>query len=737
VIELNGIINNFTFRNQENGYCIAKFKTDTTKETVTIVGNLLNVYEKQSLKIFGNEIKHPKYGKQIQVERFEEQEIDGIQAIENYLASGIFPGIGKATAKKIIKRFGDKTLEVLDTDIDRLTTISGITEKKLIKIKEGYEEAKEIKEIMLFLDQFKITAAMCVKIRKELGSTAIISIKKNPYTLTIVDGITFHTADNIALTIGIEEDSKFRIEAGIKHTLQALCNSKGHAFIEYDILVIESSKLLNQPKEKIIDVINDIKNKSIKIENINGVEAVYNIKTYLAEINVVNRIKEMLTTKYQNIKVNIYDEIEKFEKEKSIQLSDKQKEAIYQCVFNGFHILTGLPGAGKTTITNCIIHIFKRIGYKITLATPTGKSALRMSEVCGMEARTIHRTLEINFKDKTFVHNKENPLETNVVIVDETSMIDLHLFNSLIDAIPKKARLILIGDICQLPAIGTAYPLMDILNSKVVTNSHLDQIFRQGKESLIITNAHKINNGDMIITNDRDKDFFFIEEYNHENIVNTIVELVNTRLPKFKTGLDKLKDIQVISPIKKSETGVNNLNIKLQEALNPLGKGKKQIVFRQNTFREKDKITITKNNYDIEWKNKKTKEVGAGVFNGDIGYITKITTDSEVHIELYDGREIVYEHNMLDEIELCYACTVHRYQGSEVPIVVIPVIGQMDFLNRNNIYTAITRGRILVVCVGSKNSMRKMIDNVNTNKKNTGLTYRLEKLKEVLNDGNS
>lgn len=729
--EIRCIVDNIVFKNEENGYVVAQVKDENEK--YTIVGCIPYIIEGQSLKLQGEWAVHPQFGKQLKVESYEEVLPDSKIGIERYLSSGIISGIGPVSAKKIVDKFGDKTLEILDNDIERLNEIEGIGKKKIKIIYESYSRQREVRNIMVFLQTYGVTANQCVKIYNKYHNESINVVKENPYILTEgIVGIGFRTADKIAQNLGVEIGSPFRIQSGISYVINDFC-LKGNTYMPMEKLIIDASDVLGVDNDEIEkNVYESTLEQRIKVEVINNENCVFTMPYYYCELGVTKKIVTMATNEYEDIDLDIDKEIEEFEVSKEINFAETQKEAIIGAFKNGIEVITGGPGTGKTTIINCIADIFEKASLKVFMAAPTGRAAKRMSEATGKEAKTIHRLLEIGFGDGGdqfgFLKGEECPLECDVVIIDETSMIDIVLMNNLLKAIGLGTRLIIVGDVDQLPSVGPGNVLRDIIESKAVKVVRLKEIFRQAHESMIIVNAHMINNGEIPILNKKGKDFYFIQNEKSEGILNTVIDLVNKRLPNFNKEWGNKNDIQVLSPMRKGILGVTNLNNQIQKVLNAESDDKKEIKYRDVIFRVGDKVMQTKNNYTIKWKRVSGEGDldGEGVFNGDGGFINDIDEEGNLLVIFDDEREVEYDNVNMDELDLAYAITIHKSQGSEFPVVVMPVfMGPPLLMNRNLFYTGITRAKKLVVLVGMTRAIHSMIRNDKGFERYSGLKWRI------------
>lgn len=735
---LNGIVESIVFKSSDTGYTVIKFRENNIIHTA--VGVLPHVKEGQNLKITGSWVNHSQFGKQFKVEECEEILPTSKDGIEKYLSSGIIQGIGPVTAKKIVNKFGEDTLNILDNNIERLKEIEGIGKKKLETIIESYREQRELKNITIFLQTHGLSVNQCLKIYKKYGASSVDTVKNNPYILCDeISGIGFKTSDKIARSLGIEIDSPFRIQSGIRYVINEFC-ANGHTFMPKDELIKEASNVLTVSGDIIEENIkNAVLDRKIKLERVNDKEGVFTIPNYYCELGITNRILTLAISNFQDISVDVDHLILQFEKKNNITFAESQKDAIISAFQNGIEIITGGPGTGKTTIIKCIIEIFETCGLKVLLGAPTGRAAKRMSESTGKEATTIHRMLDMGVFEKeesVFVTNaEEHSLEADVVIIDEASMIDITLMNALLKSIKVGTRLIIVGDVDQLPSVGAGNVLNDFIESGFTKVVRLKEIFRQGKESMIVVNAHKINKGEMPKLNEKGTDFFFIRNDIQEGILNTIIDLINTRLPKFNSNWDKLKSIQVLVPMKKGVLGVTNLNERIQNVLNPKAPYKKEKEFRSMVFREGDKVMQIKNNYSLKWTRiaGKGEHEGSGVFNGDMGFIESIDLEGKkLSIIFDDERRVIYDFMYLDELDLAYAITIHKSQGSEFPVVIIPAyIGAPLLMNRNLLYTGITRAKEMVVVVGIPKALKYMVDNTRSMERYSSLNWRI---KEVISN---
>ncbi|MBZ4664591.1 MAG: ATP-dependent RecD-like helicase [Caloramator sp.] len=729
MIDIEGVVENIVFKNEENGYTVAKIRYN--KDLISVVGHIPFINIGQRVKVQGEWVFHPNFGQQIKVHYCEEVKPSTIEGIERYLASGLIKGIGPATAKKIVERFGKDSLDIIEMNPDKLTEVDGIGSKKAEKIAESFKEQRQLKEVMVFLQSYGITAGLGIKIFKRYGEETNAVLKSNPYRLCDeVSGVGFKTADRIAVNLGYDMMSEERVKAGIKYILSQ-CIANGHVYLPKEELVKECVKILNVPDEIIREQIVMLNlNKEIYIENVDNDEAVYLRYYYLSELYVARKLIELSFQNYNQDFDEIEEEIKEYEEENGIELAKEQREAIEKAVKNGVCVITGGPGTGKTTIIKCIIKLFEKRGLSVVLAAPTGRAAKRITETTGCEAKTIHRLLEMEYMPENeipiFTKDEESPIEAHAIIIDEASMIDILLMNSLLKAVAKGTRLIIVGDVDQLPSVGAGNVLRDIIESGSICVAKLNKIFRQQDKSLITINAHKINNGEMPILNEKDKDFFFIELDGTQSLNDELVKLVSERLPSFKKDIDPVKDIQILSPMRKGDAGVNSLNISMQSVLNPPAKFKTEKNFRDFVFRRFDKVMQIKNNYNIEWESLVTGEKGRGVFNGDIGYIEDIDLENQQIIVMFDDKKVEYDFSNLEELELAYAITIHKSQGSEFKVVVIPVcFGPPMLMTRNLIYTGVTRAKELVVLIGNRAALKYMIKNNTITKRYSGLRCRI------------
>ncbi|EMY9862719.1 TPA: ATP-dependent RecD-like DNA helicase [Clostridioides difficile] len=731
--KLEGMISEIVFKNEDNGYTIAHLVNEN--DEIVVVGCMPTLAIGESIEVEGKWVNHKIYGTQFEVNSFMPVTPSSLEGIYVYLSSGMIHGIGEKMAKRIIDKFGVDTLEVIQNSPEKLQEVEGIGSKKVKQIVKSYEEDRELRNIIIQLSPFGITPNYCLKIYKKYKSSAIEVINKNPYQLAEdIRGIGFKVADSIASKIGIDKNSKDRICQGILYTLNKSL-SNGHTYLPEHVLIQDSEKLLELNGEIIKEcVMMLVYNQKIHIEKVNNENLIYLMPYYLAENGVCSQIVKLSQYEFEDLKIDIDNEINVLEEDKKIKLAEKQILAVKESVNSGVLIITGGPGTGKTTTINAIIDIFENNGKSVTLAAPTGRAAKRMSETSNKEAKTIHRLLEMGFStddDLTFFKDEEDPINSDVIIVDEVSMVDIILMYNLLRAIKLGTRVILVGDSDQLPSVGAGNVLKDMINSNIINVVKLNEIFRQAQESLIIVNAHKINNGEPLYLNTKGKDFFFIRKSTNEEILNEIIGLVNERLPKFYK-VDKLKDIQVLSSMRKGELGVTNLNIELQKYLNKKEKFKAEESFSKRLFRVGDKVMQVKNNYTKKWETEDQKESGEGIYNGDIGYVYHIDKDKKTIYILFDQTKIVsYLYDELDEIDHSFCTTIHKSQGSEFPVVVLPIAWAPPMLlSRNLLYTAVTRAKKLVVLVGDVKYLEYMIKNNRVNQRYSNLGYKLNKFKQ-------
>ena len=735
--KLEGMVSDIVFKNEENGYTIAYLANEN--DEITIVGCMPTLSVGESIEVEGKWVNHKTYGSQFEVNSFMPITPSSLEGIYVYLSSGMIHGIGEKMAKRIVDKFGVDTLDIIQNTPERLTEVEGIGMKKVKQIQESYEENRELRNIIIKLSPYGITPNYCLRIYKKYKEKAIDIINKNPYRLAEdVRGIGFKIADEIASKIGIDKYSPERIMQGIIYTLNQSLAS-GHTYLPKQILIEQSVKILGVEPKFVENGIMDLAyNQKVHLENKDGQILVYLMMYYICENGVCKEIIKLSQHDIKDLHINIDEEIKIVEKEDNISLAKNQIEAVKEAINNGVTIITGGPGTGKTTTINTIIKIFENNDQKVVLCAPTGRAAKRMSETSNKEAKTIHRLLEMGFgsdsEELVFFKDEEDPIDADVIILDEASMVDIILMYNLLKAVKLGTRVLLVGDSDQLPSVGAGNVLKDIIDSKVIKTVMLNEIFRQARESMIVVNAHKINNGEPLFLNVKNKDFFFLRKNTNEEILNEIVGLVSERLPNFYK-FDKLKDIQVLTSMRKGDLGVNNLNIELQKYLNPPNKYKQEEEFAKRIFRVGDKVMQIRNNYTRKWETEDKSESGEGIYNGDIGYIFHIDKDKKTVYVLFDKVKLsAYKYDELDELDHSFCTTIHKSQGSEFPVVVIPIVWAPPMLlSRNLLYTAVTRAKKLVVLVGDVRYLEQMIKNNRINDRYSNLSYKLNKfIKEGL-----
>ena len=723
------------FRNEENGYSVVTVKVGKTRTSAVGVMPELGAGEK--LSITGEWVEHPQYGKQIKVSAVQVEAPTTLSGIEKYLASGLIQGVGPATARLLVQTFGKKTLDVLQFEPERLLDITGIGPKRAQMIAESFAEQAQQREALVFLQTYGVPASLAVKIFKVYGERVQEVIRKNPYQLVDdVTGVGFKTADSIAVSLGIAHESEYRLCAGVKYALMDAANGSGHTYLPRDVLTARAQRILNVDESLIDTAIDSLIISSQLIAQTladpDGQEcvAVYLPLYFQAEGEVARRLREMLAAMPAGGFEDVERQIDQLEGTEGIRFHEQQRLAIKTAVQNGMCVITGGPGTGKTTIINCIIRLLSLEG-DVALAAPTGRAAKRMTEATGVEAKTIHRLLEYGGEEGVFARGMDNPLEFDTLIVDEMSMVDIFLMRSLLRALLPGTRLIMVGDADQLPSVGAGNVLSDILASGAVPSVRLTEIFRQDEASMIVVNAHRINHGQSPILNKKGSDFFFERRVLASQAAQTIVELCARRIPGF-LQVDPVRQIQVLSPTKKGECGVWALNALLQQTFNPARPGRHERVHGDTTFREGDKVMQTRNNYQLEWKREGAFgwENGTGVFNGDMGFITGIDEEERsITVTFEDDRIATYEEGAVEDLELAYCISVHKSQGSEFPVVVLPAVGGPPMLlTRNLFYTAVTRARRMVMLVGREDAIDQMIRNAYVTRRYSALGQRLSVL---------
>ncbi len=735
-----GYIADIIYYNEENGYTIAVVETDD--EQFTAVGYLPGAKAGRRFTFYGEWKVHPNYGEQFAFKEIKEEMPETDKGIEMFLGSGAVKGVGKKVAASIVNKFGDDTFRIIEEEPERLTEITGIGKQKAADICSSFKEHREFAEVTLYFSQYGISAKAAMKLYAEYGAATIDIINEDPYVMVDdIFGVGFKTADRIAMKMGADMGSFGRIQSGIKYILWNYI-ADGSTYIPRQKLVEHAIDLLDVSSEDISDNMDYLALESeIKIANLSGVQSCFISAYYNAERNICFELKRLEDSNLKIITGEFENLISSTEKETGIELSQKQKNAVLQSFNHGVFVITGGPGTGKTTIINSIMDVFSHCGFKTAIAAPTGRAAKRITETSGYEASTIHRLLEYYYSENKdemeFGRNKNNPLELDAIVIDEASMVDVMLMKSLLEAIPDGARLIMVGDADQLPPVGAGNVLSDMLESEVIPSDRLTEIFRQAQESLIVVNAHRINQGEYPYYNEEGKDFFLLKRNGEKKILESIIELCTDRLPKFYGEFDPVKDVQILTPVKKGTLGTYNLNSELQKVLNPPSPDLSEKKIGEKIYREGDKVMQMKNNYNLKWKDSRDFSEGEGVFNGDVGYISSIDTEFGVMTIVYDGSKYVeYDMSGLDEVETAYAVTVHKSQGSEFPVVIMPVSYFPPALaTRNLIYTAVTRGRDDVILVGSEDKLNAMVDNNHIKERYSALGIWIQEFLGVGIDG--
>ena len=735
---ITGYIDHIIFRNEDNGYTVMVLKGVSEEDELTCVGSFPVVTQGASVELEGNFTQHPVYGKQFQAVRLTEKMPEDALAMERYLGSGAIKGIGAALAGRIVRHFGDDTFQIVENEPERLSEVKGISEKKAREIAMQIAEKADMRKAMMFLQKYGISLNLGAKIYQKYGDSVYSVLQENPYRLADdISGVGFKIADEIAYRIGIHTDSDYRIKSGMVYTLLQ-ATGEGHVYLPKDELFQRAAELLgvdsSYMEKHLVDLAMD--RKIVQKEQGDQI-LIYPAQYYYLELNTARMLRELDIFCPEDEKI-VERRIVQIEKETGTVLDEMQKKAVQEAAGHGLLILTGGPGTGKTTTINAIIRYFEGEGAEIRLAAPTGRAAKRMTEATGYEAQTIHRLLELSGMPEDdregqpihFERNAENPLETDVIIIDEMSMVDIHLIHSLLMAVTAGTRLILVGDENQLPSVGPGNVLRDIIRSGQFPVVELKKIFRQASESDIVVNAHKINKGEQVEINNKSRDFFFLKRYDADIIIRVVIALIQEKLPKYVEA--KPFEIQVLTPMRKGLLGVERLNQILQRYLNPPDASKKEKEIGQGLFREGDKVMQVRNNYQLEWEIRGRYgipiEKGVGVFNGDTGIIKTINEFAETaEVEFEDGRWAEYSFKQLDELELAYAVTIHKSQGSEYPAVIIPLLsGPRMLMNRNLLYTAVTRARKCVTVVGSEETFRDMIRNEKQQRRYSSLDQRIQ-----------
>lgn len=732
---VNGYVDHIIFQNSENGYTVMSLMAEG--EEITCVGMCKGLTQGETISALGDYVDHPVYGKQFKMNSFRTVAPRDSAGMERYLGSGAVKGVGAALAARIVKKFGDDTFRIIEEEPERLAEIKGISQRKAQEIAMQMEEKKDLRDAMVYLQQYGISNALAVKIYDTYGMELYGVLKENPYRLAEdISGVGFRMADELASKIGIHTDSDYRMRSGVLYVLlQAV--GEGHCFLPADVLLERAQALLQVAQENIRPQLDNLMmDKKVVIKG----DSVFASSYYYAELGCAQMLKEMNVLMEEGIPdAAVEKRLERLAKELSLELNELQLKAVTECIRNGLFVLSGGPGTGKTTTINMIIRYFEEEGLDIFLAAPTGRAAKRMTEATGYEARTIHRMLELNSalsdedsRKVRFERNEENPLEADIIIIDEMSMVDIQLFLALLKAIVPGTRLILVGDVNQLPSVGPGQVLRDLIGSGRFPMVELEKIFRQAEESDIVVNAHRINNGQQIALDNKSRDFFMLERNDTNVIYKHMIQLIRDKLPKY-VGVTPF-DIQVLTPMRKGSLGCETLNGILQQYLNPPDTQKREHIAGSCVYREGDKVMQIRNNYQLEWevvsKYGIPVDKGMGVFNGDMGRILQINENAACLVVEYDEqRRVTYPFSLLEELELSYAITVHKSQGSEYPAVILPLLGgARALMNRNLLYTAITRAKSCVTILGSSGTVRGMIDNTSENRRYTALSSRIREL---------
>ena len=732
---MTGYVDHIVFRNDENGYTVFNLENDDGE--LTCVGSFNFINEGELLELQGDYVNHSVYGNQFKVVSAQLKEPEDLVSIERYLGSGAVKGVGAALAARIVRRFREDTFRIIDEEPERLSEIKGISERKAREIAVQVEEKKDLRKAMIFLQKYGISTKLAAKIYKYYGMKVYKVLEENPYQLADnIEGIGFRTADEIASRIGIHTDSDYRIKSGIFYTLQQAAG-EGHIYLPQDVLLKRAGALLEVEIHDIEKYVMDlcIERKTVMKETDDGEIRVYPAHYYYLELNTAKMLHDL------DIDCNMPEDmmerrLKAVEEKEQIELDPMQHRAVIESIKHGLLVLTGGPGTGKTTTINTMIRFFDSEGMSILLAAPTGRAAKRMTEATGYEAQTIHRLLEVSGNPETegnvngFGRNRENPLETDVIIIDEMSMVDLNLMHALLSATVPGTRLVLVGDVDQLPSVGPGSVLKDIIRSECFPVVRLTRIFRQAGESDIVVNAHKINSGEPVVLDNKSRDFFFLKRQDANVIISVIITLIQKKLPRYVEASPN--EIQVMTPTRKGLLGVERLNQILQRYLNPAEPGKTETEINGRLFRTGDKVMQIKNNYQIEWEVSTryglTVDRGNGVFNGDMGVITEIDPYTEsLEVEFDEGRKVKYSFEMTEELELAYAITVHKSQGSEYPAVILPLLpGPRLLYNKNLLYTAVTRAKRCLTIVGSDVTFQEMIQNKSEQERYTSLAERIK-----------
>ena len=722
-----GTVEDIVFRNDQNGWTVAAIRLDGDKKRISAVGVMPFLSTGEHAIFDGELTEHKDYGQQIRVASYEATRPETRSGVERFLGSGLIKGVGPATAKQIVDYFGARALEVLESTPERLTEVPGIGPKRAAMIAESFEEHNGMRNTLIFLQNYGLTPTLSMKIYRAFGDMTESVLRSNPYRLVDeINGVGFRTADEIAMSLGFGRESEFRLRSGVKYVLSEAANGAGHMYLPRGVLVEQAARVLSAEEDLVESVLKGlILADELIAEQIGGETAVYLPRFHRAECDAARlllRQKRSIRAPRQS-EAEALAEIARQEQALGVNLCAEQRQAALAAMQEGVCIITGGPGTGKTTSINVIIRLMRALG-DVELCAPTGRAAKRMSEATGCPARTIHRLLEYNGENQGFARDEENPLDADVVIVDEMSMVDIFLMRSLLCALRPGARLVMVGDVDQLPSVGAGNVLRDVIEADVVRVVRLTEIFRQAGESQIVMNAHRINRGEYPEIRTRGTDFFLERKQTPAEVTASVVALVQKRLPAYM-GLDGLRDIQVMAPMKRGDVGVYALNALLQAALNPAGQGAPELNHGAITFRRGDKVMQVRNNYDLSWR--REGEEGDGVFNGDIGYVLAVDRkERALTVEFDDGRVAEYDESLLDDLELAYCMSVHKSQGSEFDAVVLPLVsGPPMLMTRNLLYTAVTRAKRLVVIVGREGCVRAMVDNNHIARRYSALDLRL------------